>query len=132
MIRYYDKKVEKKRARKQIPEYIKNWERLELQLRSNKTGNWLKEADLMLDNFKLPEYEKIEKIDELVNVVIAIEHPEILKRFSKNRKSKTNKLIEANSGFNVEYAETAKKVLKNDAEKVQKEIDEFLLLLNRK
>ncbi|MDB6243889.1 hypothetical protein ODV21_09970, partial [Lactobacillus amylovorus] len=113
-------------------EYIKNWERLELQLRSNKTGNWLKEADLMLDNFKLPEYEKIEKIDELVNVVIAIEHPEILKRFSKNRKSKTNKLIEANSGFNVEYAETAKKVLKNDAEKVQKEIDEFLLLLNRK
>lgn len=132
LIRYYDKYVEQKRARKQIPEYIKNWERLELQLRSNKTGNWLKEADLMLDNFKLPEYEKIEKIDELINVVIAIEHPEILKRFSKNRKSKTNKLIEANSGFNVEYAETAKKVLKNDAEKVQKEIDEFLLLLNRK
>ncbi|MEL4236861.1 replication initiation factor domain-containing protein, partial [Lactobacillus amylovorus] len=54
LIRYYDKYVEQKRARKQIPEYIKNWERLELQLRSNKTGNWLKEADLMLDNFKLP------------------------------------------------------------------------------
>lgn len=125
MFRYYNKLVEQEKAKHRMGPGCKSWERLEVQLRGQKSYEWIANAEKMLDCFKLPEINKLDKVNDRANLIIMLEHPEIFKEFRKGKKGKYRKMYEENQGVNVEYAEVSKEVLKKKIDSIQKEINEF-------
>lgn len=132
MVRYYDKLVEQAKAYVSVPENIESWERLELQLRGDRSSQWVEQSEKMLDLFKLPEVEKLDNVTDKVNLLILTEHPEIFKEFNKQKKAKYRKMYRENQGMNIEYAKNAEKVFFENVPKIQNEIDDFLAKLGQK
>ena len=132
MVRYYDKLVEQAKAHVSIPKNVESWERLELQLRGDRSSQWVEQSEKMLDLFKLPEVETLDNITDKVNLLILTEHPEIFKDFSKEKKAKYRKMYRENQGMNIEYAKNAEKVFFENVPKIQNEIDDFLAKLGQK
>lgn len=126
--RYYDKQLERIQNKKDLPNNIKSWERLELQLRSNKTAsNWYNEALKMLNYFKRPNLITIAEKDPKVFFMLAgiLKYPEKFNDLAKGTKAKYRKMIKNNYGFDTSLAELATNILKSNAEKLQQEISLF-------
>lgn len=68
-IRQYNKLVEQTKKQMTVPDDIEYWMRLELQLRGRKPAEWLERAKLMLDDFRLPDYDKVESINDKLALV---------------------------------------------------------------
>lgn len=58
-IRQYNKLVEQTKKNMPLPDGVEHWMRLELQLRGRKPTEWVKRAKGMLDDFRLPNYDRI-------------------------------------------------------------------------
>lgn len=58
-IRQYNKLVEQTKKNMPLPDGVEHWMRLELQLRGRKPTEWVERAKGMLDNFRLPNYDRI-------------------------------------------------------------------------
>lgn len=58
-IRQYNKLVEQTKKNMPLPDGVEHWMRLELQLRGRKPTEWLERAKGMLDDFRLPNYDRI-------------------------------------------------------------------------
>lgn len=149
MFRYYNKLVEQKKANKNVPRDIQNWERLEIQLRGEKTSQWIDEAENMLNYFKCPEFKIIkpistQELDESSRkkqsenskeakfqamMLIMIEHPEVFAGFSENTRRKYRNYYKANKEMNTEYAKAALKALKLKTDNIKEEIKQFLMLV---
>lgn len=129
LIRYYDKKREQTKAHKKVSENVKSWERLELQLRGERTDQWLQEAKKMLSFFKLPTYEGLEGNAYFVMRGI-VEDPNNWRRLSPHTKSKYRKMIKENKGFDTSYADKAYKALVFTMHELNDEINSFLVNLN--
>lgn len=125
MIRYYNKISEQRARKKSIPNGIKRWERLELQLRGKKTDEWLESANQMLGYFKLPELNTIERIQDRAIIHSLDDNQISWTELSKGYKAKIRKLIKNNNGFNTEYADKAIIVLKKNQSDIENEIDRF-------
>lgn len=126
MVRLYDKVVEQKSRRKKIPEGVKKWERLELQLRSAESNNWVENAREMLSYFKMPAFENIEKATDRA-MMYALDNNFInFKDLSNGTATKFRKLIKNNVGFDTEYSELMLKVLEENIDNLKNEIDSFI------
>ncbi|MCT0958092.1 Replication initiation protein [Weissella cibaria] len=58
-IRQYNKLVEQTKKHMPLPDGVEHWMRLELQLRGRKPTEWVERAKGMLDDFRLPNYDRI-------------------------------------------------------------------------
>ena len=58
-IRQYNKLVEQTKKKMPLPDGVEHWMRLELQLRGRKPTEWVERAKGMLDDFRLPNYDRI-------------------------------------------------------------------------
>lgn len=58
-IRQYNKLVEQTKKNMLLPDGVEHWMRLELQLRGRKPTEWVERAKSMLDDFRLPNYDRI-------------------------------------------------------------------------
>lgn len=124
-IRYYDKLKEQKKAHKSIPADVQQWERLELQLRGDKADEWVKSACEMLEQFKMPEWKKIPPT--IRGTLFGLDNGVVeWSELSTHTRSKYRQLIKQNSGFDVEYAETAKEVLQDSLDEIQIELNTLL------
>ena len=59
-IRQYNKLVEQTKKKMPLPDGVEHWMRLELQLRGRKPAEWVDRAKDMLDDFRLPNYDRIQ------------------------------------------------------------------------
>ena len=59
-IRQYNKLVEQTKKNMPLPDGVEHWMRLELQLRGRKPAEWVERAKGMLDDFRLPNYDRIQ------------------------------------------------------------------------
>lgn len=59
-IRQYNKLVEQTKKNMPLPDDVEHWMRLELQLRGRKPNEWVERAKDMLDDFRLPNYDRIQ------------------------------------------------------------------------
>ena len=59
-IRQYNKLVEQTKKKMPLPDGVEHWMRLELQLRGRKPKEWVERAKDMLDEFRLPNYDRIQ------------------------------------------------------------------------
>ena len=59
-IRQYNKLVEQTKKKMPLPDGVEHWMRLELQLRGRKPAEWVERAKGMLDDFRLPNYDRIQ------------------------------------------------------------------------
>lgn len=150
MYRYYDKLVEQHRANKPVDQSVKNWERLEIQLRGKKTSDWVKEAENMLYYFKCPSFKIIPPISDddpdrkkkekeankeanyQAKMLIMIEHPEIFAHFSENTRRKYRNYYKDNKEMNNEYAKESLRVLKEKISSINDEIEDFMQTMTRK
>lgn len=129
LIRYYDKRREQTKAHKKVSKDIKSWERLELQLRGDRTEQWLQEARNMLDYFKLPTYEGLEGNSYFIMRGL-VEDPNNWQRLSSRSKARYRKKIKQNEGFDTSYADKAYKALVFTMHELNDEINSFLVNLN--
>ena len=58
-IRQYNKLVEQTKKNMPLPDGVEHWMRLELQLRGRKPTEWVERTKGMLDDFRLPNYDRI-------------------------------------------------------------------------
>lgn len=131
--RYYDKMAELKRERIKIPDYIKNWERLELQLRPTKNSNpikdWKKRAINMVECLFLPEVNKsnVSNFKERAMINELLRHPNGFNELSSATRAKYRKKIRELHKKNIPTRiEIAKKAIKKNAPIINKEIEAFL------
>lgn len=133
--RYYDKIAELKRERHKIkiPNYIKNWERLELQLRPTKNSNpvkdWEKRAINMVQCLSLPEVNKsnVPNFKERAMINELLRHPDGFNELSSATRAKYRKKIRELHKKNIPTRiEIAKKAIKKNAPIINKEIETFL------
>lgn len=125
MIRYYDKLAEQKSRRKQIPENVQKWERLELQLRSSESENWLKNAKEMLSYFKMPNFQNLKPQDRAMLYAIDNHFVEF-SELANSTRSKYRKMISENVGYDTEYSELMLDVLNSNVKHLNDEIDSFM------
>lgn len=124
-IRLYNKLVEQKNKRKQIPSGIKSWARLELQLRGKKPADWLNSATEMLNQFKLANLQKVNYKDRsILHGLIdgTIEWHEL----AKATQAKYRKMIKQSAGFETEIADEMKQVLADNLDELQAELNGYL------
>lgn len=128
--RYYNKLSEQNNKRIRLPDDIKNWERLEIMLKSKKVLNWLDETKKALTYFKCPDKVKLdnEKITTVAMLEYLINHPDRLnnKYLSKSTLAKYRKLLKQNKGLNNIWALIALDKLNKQAEPLRIEINSYL------
>lgn len=124
-IRYYDKLKEQKKAHKKVPADVRQWERLELQLRGDKADEWVKSAYEMLEQFKLPRIGLLKPQQRAMLSALdsgLVEWSEL----TPNTRTKYRRLLDENDDFDIEYAETAKEVLQDSLDEIQIELNTLL------
>lgn len=126
LIRYYSKIDEQKARRKKIPEHIKKWERLEIQLNSEKnTTNWEKETKDMLDCFRMPVLNTLKARDRAMLFALTSDVVS-WSELSRDVKRHYKDLIADVNAFDDSYAKQAYKVLIENKDSIQAEIDTFM------
>ena len=131
--RYYDKFVELQQKRVTVPDYIKNWERAELQLRQTKTYNtvqdWGDRVVKMLNCLSLPEVTRLAVPDVRERAMInqLLHHPDEFQNVSSKTRAKYRKKIrELHKKSTPTRIKLAMEVLQNRKNDIQKEINSFL------
>nr|WP_012211167.1 replication initiation factor domain-containing protein [Weissella cibaria]AAO16902.1 hypothetical protein [Weissella cibaria] len=92
-IRQYNKLVEQTKKKMPLPDGVEHWMRLELQLRGRKPAEWVERAKGMLDDFRLPNYDRIQNKNDRM-ALFALENGLLdWSDFSdKNKKARLRKL----------------------------------------
>ena len=92
-IRQYNKLVEQTKKKMPLPDGVEHWMRLELQLRGRKPAEWVDRAKDMLDDFRLPNYDRIQNKNDKM-ALFALENGLLdWSDFSdKNKKARLRKL----------------------------------------
>lgn len=92
-IRQYNKLVEQTKKNMPLPDGVEHWMRLELQLRGRKPAEWVDRAKDMLDDFRLPNYDRIQNKNDKM-ALFALENGLLdWSDFSdKNKKARLRKL----------------------------------------
>ncbi|MCT0950061.1 Replication initiation protein [Weissella confusa] len=92
-IRQYNKLVEQTKKKMSLPDGVEHWMRLELQLRGRKPAEWVERAKGMLDDFRLPNYDRIQNKNDRM-ALFALENGLLdWSDFSdKNKKARLRKL----------------------------------------
>lgn len=104
-IRYYDKIAEQKSRRKKIPEGIRQWERLEIQLRGSSVADWKLACRQMLSIFKMPNIKSVENPQERAMLFALSEHMVEWPDLSKASQAKFRKMLREDQGLNDEYSQ---------------------------
>jgi len=126
-IRLYDKFREQTAKQKEIPAGVTDWARLELQLRGKRPTEWLEATEKMLDQFKVSNFSKIDDY-KIRGVLIGLNSGEIMwEELSKTTRAKYRKMINDGVGFDNSLSVDLVKVLFDNLEKLQNELQ---LLLN--
>ena len=128
LFRYYDKIAEQKRHRKEILEGIVSWERLELQVRAERTTEWLLNSRAMLSYFKMPQEYNLGPKDRAMLMALnngAVAYSELAKATA----AKYRKLAKNNLGFDDSWAKKAYEILCKKQVDLQMEINSFLSLI---
>lgn len=125
-IRQYNKLVEQQKKQMPIPDEISSWMRLELQLTGRKPIEWVERAKLMLDDFRLPDFDKIENMNDKI-ALFALENDVIdWSDFSnKNKKARLRKL-QKEKYDNTLANELLELLIKNEL-RLQKELKKYLV-----
>lgn len=122
-VRLYNKLLEQKKNKIDVDENIISWERLELQLRQDKISDWIKRVDEMLSELLLPNYEKLDKEDNLALFALVEGHVD-WDYFDKRRVKHLREV--AYSGFDRTLSDELKKEFKDNIEGLQKELNSYL------
>ena len=126
-IRLYDKHREQTAKQKEIPAGVTDWARLELQLRGKRPEEWLEATEKMLDQFKLPNFSKVDDY-RVRGILLGLNSGEIMwNELSKNTQTKYRQLINDGVGFDNSLSLNLVKVLFDNLENLQNELQ---LLLN--
>lgn len=129
MIRYYDKLAELKSRKKSLPENVYQLERLELQLRGDKTSEWISCCEEMLGYFKLPQFGSISNPQERATLY-ALENKLISwEELSKGTRAKFRKMIKENQGMDTTLSELLLKKFEEKKDYISSEILAFLDVL---
>lgn len=132
--RYYNKLIELRQNHGiKAPPYIKNWERLELQLRQTKTYNtvqdWDNRVEKMLKCLILPEVTRlaVPNVKERAMINQLLNHPEEFKYISSRTRAKYRKKIrELHKKSTPTRINLATKALEHKKNDINKEITSFL------
>lgn len=132
--RYYNKLIELRQNHGiKAPPYIKNWERLELQLRQTKTYNtvqdWDNRVEKMLNCLILPEVTRlaVPNVKERAMINQLLNHPEEFKYISSRTRAKYRKKIrELHKKSTPTRINLATKALEHKKNDINKEITSFL------
>lgn len=125
-VRYYDKLRERKSKKKKIDEKIVQWERLEIQLRRNKSYDWIEQVDRMLSEFKMPNLMHIESITER-SILSSLENGTVeWNELSKGSAAKYRKMIKDNVGFDDTLSKLLVLEFENNLLKIQNELYQYL------
>jgi len=126
-IRLYDKYREQTAKQKEIPAGVTDWARLELQLRGKRPEEWLEATEKMLDQFKVSDFTKVDDY-KIRSVLIALDLGLVnWDELSKDTRTKYRKMINDGVGFDNSLSVDLVKVLFDNLEKLQNELE---LLLN--
>lgn len=124
-VRYYDKLKEQKKAHKKVPADVKQWERLELQLRGQKVSEWFDSACAMLNQFKMPRIALLKpKERAMLNALEqgVVKWPEL----TPNTRTKYHRLLADHDGLDEEYAHAAYDALFDNVGRIQNELSTLL------
>ncbi|WP_289761247.1 replication initiation factor domain-containing protein [Lactobacillus intestinalis] len=132
--RFYNKMAELQQKHKiKVPDYIKNWERLELQLRqtrsSNTVQNWYERAIKMLNCLILPDVNRlaVPSFKERAMINELLRHPEGFKELSSATRAKyRRKIRELNKKSVPARITLALRTLETKKNNIQDEINSFL------
>jgi len=126
-IRLYDKYVEQTAKQKEIPAGVTDWARLELQLRGKRPEDWLEATEKMLEQFKVSDFNKVDDY-KIRSVLIALDLGLVnWDEMGKEARAKYRKMINDGVGFDNSLSVDLVKVLFDNLEKLQNELE---LLLN--
>ncbi|MBA1392474.1 Replication initiation protein [Lactobacillus sp. XV13L] len=125
-IRLYDKLAEQRSKKQEIPAEIKQWARLELQLRGTKPSDWIKCAREMLSQFKLDNLREIENPSTRSQLFGLINGICSWSEFSNDTCAKLRKMIKDSEGFNTSLADELADLLAANIHKLQQELGEYL------
>ena len=125
-IRLYDKYVEQTAKQKGIPAGVTDWARLELQLRGKRPEDWLEATEKMLEQFKVSDFNKVDDY-KIRSVLIALDLGLVnWDEMGKEARAKYRKMINDGVGFDNSLSVDLVKVLFDNLEKLQNEL-QFLL-----
>lgn len=125
-IRYYDKLAEQKSRRKELPEGVHQWERLEVQLRGRSTSDWKTSCRKMLSYFKMPEYEEIKSSQARAMLVALENHVVEWTELSSASRVRYRKLLKNDYGLNDDYSQMLLLYFDKHVDEVETEISGFL------
>lgn len=125
-IRLYDKLAEQRSKKQEIPAEIKQWARLELQLRGTKPVDWVKCSREMLSQFKLDNLQKISDASTRSDIHGLIDGTCLWSEFGYEKQAKLRKLIKQSEGFDTSLSDELADLLEANIHKLQQELNEYL------
>lgn len=125
-VRMYNKKLEQTKKRQILPEEVKFWWRLELQLRRSKADEWIQIANESLDSFYSLNYfpTDMKATDKVMIAGLHADH-QLWALLSDNTKRKYRKLMKQLSKED-ELTQYLKSSLSNDMQKIKQELSMWL------
>lgn len=125
-IRLYDKFVEQRQKKQPLPEGVKQWARLELQLRGKRPEEWQKSAEKMLSQFHLDNLQKLPVTERVMLHGLIDGTVEWRELGSKTTQAKYRSLIKASKGFDNSLAEELSIVFNKHVEDLRSELRGYL------
>lgn len=123
-IRLYNKKIEQKKRHKEVDSNIKEWVRLELQLRSSKTDDWNNLVSKMLSEFKLANSKNVSK--KYKNDLYALEKGFAeWTEFGKDKRRELRK--EINKGYDSTLSNQLVSLYNNTQKSLERELQGYLI-----
>lgn len=99
-IRMYNKLIEQRKRRKNVPINIKSWWRLELQLRGASIEDYSAEVKSMLENFYYPEWESVDNPSQKAIIYSMYKEPSIYSSISKATQRRWRRIFKSSARHN--------------------------------
>lgn len=109
-----------------LPEGVKQWARLELQLRGKRPEEWQKSAEKMLSQFHLDNLQKLPVTERVMLHGLIDGTVEWRELGSKTTQAKYRSLIKASKGFDNSLAEELSTVFNKHVEDLRSELRGYL------
>ena len=125
-VRMYNKRLEQEKKRQILPEEVKTWWRLELQLRRSKADEWVDVVNETLNSFYSPDYlpSDISFREKAILRGLHADHS-LWSEASDNTKRKYRKLVKGISEEN-ELTQHLKSTFSNEIERLKNELSLWL------
>ncbi|EPC69174.1 hypothetical protein Lpp71_16501, partial [Lacticaseibacillus paracasei subsp. paracasei Lpp71] len=124
-IRLYDKFVEQRQKKQPLPEGVKQWARLELQLRGKRPEEWQKSAEKMLSQFHLDNLQKL-PVTERVMLHSLVDGTVQWQELADATRARYRKLIREAEGFDDSLAQKLRNELNAHIKDLDKELQLYL------